>query len=158
MAEFSIRRAVAADEQGVIHCIDRAYAGYASSIPDLPAVSEGIIEDINSNIVWIAELNGEIAGVLVLVQSPDHLVLANVAVDPDQKGKGLGKALMNQAENEAVRLEISVLRLSTHIDMPQNVSLYAHLGWHETGRDGNKVHMSKLIMAQWDANKKPREP
>ncbi len=38
-----------------------------------------------------------------------------------------------------------VLRLSTHVDMPENVRLYIHLGWEETGRTGNKVQMKKNI-------------
>lgn len=146
-----MRPATATDVNGLVRCIDRAYAVYANSVSDLPLVSEGIIDDITNNTVWVANLNaeiaGEIAGVLVLVQGADSLTLANVAVDPSQKGLGLGKALMELAVSEAARLGKSTLRLSTHIDMPENVALYAHLGWQETGREGNKVHMSKPVDA-----------
>lgn len=145
MPDLTLRLATAADEHRLVRCIDRAYAVYANSVPDLPAVSEGIIEDITSNIVWVADLAGQIVGVLVLVRNTGSLSLANVAVDPSQKGQGLGKKLMELATSEAIRLGKASLRLSTHIDMPENVALYTHLGWQETGREGNKVHMSKSI-------------
>ena len=112
---------------------------------NLPAVSEGVVEDITRNIVWVAGLGGQIVGALVLVRGADSLTLANVAVDPSQKGHGLGKTLMELATSEAARLGKPSLRLSTHIDMPENVALYTYFGWHETGREGNKVHICKSI-------------
>ena len=145
MPDWTLRLATAADEHGLVRCVDRAYAVYANSVPDLPAVSEGVVEDITKNIVWVADLGGQIVGVLVLVRGADSLTLANVAVDPGQKGHGLGKTLMELATREAARLGKPSLRLSTHIDMPENVALYTYLGWHETGREGNKVHMCKSI-------------
>ena len=145
MPDWTLRLATVADERGLVCCIDRAYAVYANSVPDLPAVSEGVVEDITRNIVWVADLGGQIVGILVLVRGADSLTLANVAVDLSQKGHGLGKTLMELATSETARLGKSSLRLSTHIDMPENVALYTYLGWHETGREGNKVHMCKSI-------------
>jgi GNAT superfamily N-acetyltransferase len=145
MPDWTLRLATAADEHGLVRCIDRAYAIYANSVPDLPEVSEGLVEDITKIIVWVADLDAQIVGVLVHVRGADSLTLANVAVDPSQKGHGLGKTLMELATSEAARLGNSSLRLSTHIDMPENVAFYTYHGWHETGREGNKVHMCKSI-------------
>ncbi len=145
MPDWTLRLATVADEHGLVCCIDRAYAVYANSVPDLPAVSEGVVEDITRNIVWVADLGGQIVGILVLVRGADSLTLANVAVDLSQKGHGLGKTLMELAASETTRLGKSSLRLSTHIDMPENVALYTYLGWHETGCEGNKAHMCKSI-------------
>ena len=147
MADRILRRATLKDEPDVVWCIDRAYATYARAIPDLPQVSQGIDRDITDNIVWVAELDGKIAGVLVLVPGSDSLTIANVAVDPANKGQGLGRALMETAAAEAIRLGTPSLRLSTHVNMPENVALYAYLGWAEVGREGNKVHMSKEVHA-----------
>ena len=82
---------------------------------------------------------------LVLQVEADHLVVANIAVDPAAAGQGLGRALMERAEREARRLGLRIMRLTTHIDMPENVRLYEHLGWRETGRSGNKVRMEKSL-------------
>ena len=73
--------------------------------------------------------------------------LANVAVHPDRKGAGLGRALIALAEAEARDQGYRELRLTTHAEMPENVSLYNHLGWQEDRRQGNKVFMKKAIEA-----------
>lgn len=143
MANWIIRRAEAEDAAALADCIEAAYAHYASRIADLPAVSDGIAAQIRDNLVWVAVREDQIVGGIVLVIRADHGVLANVAVDPDARGAGLGKALMDLVEAEARALGLAQLRLSTHVAMPENVRLYEHLGWRETGRSGNKVMMAK---------------
>jgi ribosomal protein S18 acetylase RimI-like enzyme len=71
--------------------------------------------------------------------------LANVAVHPDHKGVGLGRALNNLAETEAFDQGYRELRLTTHVDMPENILLYAHLDWEKGRQHGNKVSMKKMI-------------
>ncbi len=126
-------------------CIDAAYAGYQERIKDLPRVSEGIADDIQAHLVWVAELDQEIVGGLILVLGDDHAVLANLAVHPDAGGMGIGRGLIEQAENACRNNKKAELRLSTHVAMPENVRLYRHLGWEETGRSGSKVHMAKPL-------------
>ncbi len=126
-------------------CIDAAYLAYAERGIDLPAVSEGIEDDIRDNIVWIGVLEGRTIGGAVLVPRENHAVLANIAVDPSVTGSGLGRALMERAEQEVRKRGIKTLKLSTHVDIPENVSLYEHLGWRETGRSGTKVMMEKIL-------------
>lgn len=150
MAKWSIRRAKPRDATALADCIDAAYSIYASSIADLPAVSEGIAEEIENNVVWVAELDNKLVGGMVLVVQRDCLVLANLAVDPAATGTGLGRAFIEIAEAEALKLGRENLCLSTHIDMPENVSLYEHLGWHEAGRSERKVHMEKSLNRSGD--------
>ena len=69
MPDWTLGLATVADEHGLVCCIDRAYAVYANSVSDLPAVSEGVVEDITRNIVWVADLGGQIVGVLVLSEA-----------------------------------------------------------------------------------------
>ena len=145
MANWTVRLALTADAPALARCIDRAYAAYADALPDLPDVSGGLDQDIAENSVWIVEAGDLIAGGLVLVTGAHHLTVANVAVDPAHTGKGIGKALLDLAASEARRLNKTSLRLSTHVGMPGNIALYAHLGWQETGRSGSKVHMSRPV-------------
>ena len=147
MTAWQIRRAKPQDARGLAAYIEAAYADYAARIADLPAVSEGIADDISGHRVWVAEWDGKLAGGIVLVPKEGFLLLANVAVHPAWSGQGLGRALMERAEAECRRLGLRELRLSTHVAMPENVRLYRHLGWRETGRSGNKVRMSKVLAA-----------
>jgi N-acetylglutamate synthase-like GNAT family acetyltransferase len=145
MAGIKIRRADSQESDDLAACIDEAYSIYAGRIDDLPAVSKGIAEAIEHHRVWVAESEQQIAGVMVLVIGDTFLMLENIAVRPDSAGKGIGRVLIAQAEEDARALGVSEIRLSTHEDMPENVAIYSRLGWRETGRSGNKVHMSKKL-------------
>lgn len=111
----------------------------------MPPVSDGIAQTIANRRVWIAETADGIIGGIIVNPHEEFMMLENVAVHPDSSGMGVGAALIRQAEVDCVEFELHELRLSTHIDMPENVRLYEHLGWNETGRSGNKVLMSKKI-------------
>lgn len=145
MAGWKIRTAAEHDAVPLKECIDDAYAPYRKRIRDLPPVSEGIADDIKSNLVWVAELDHRVVGGLILVLRDEYAILANIAVDPDRKGMGIGRGLIEHAEAHCRRLKKVELRLSTHIDMPENLRLYEHLGWEQNERSGNKVHMTKLL-------------
>ncbi|MBB5777097.1 GNAT family N-acetyltransferase [Nonomuraea jabiensis] len=75
-------------------------------------------------------------GLVVLVPEDGVLLVENVAVRPDRQGKGLGRALMAYAEEEARRLGLPALRLYTNTRMAANIALYESLGYVETGRMG----------------------
>lgn len=145
MTTWTIRRAKPTDAAALAACIDAAYSVYAGKGIDLPAVSDGIAEDIQRNIVWVALSGRRIIAGLVLIPREDHAILANVAVDPSAAGLGLGRTLMDRADLEVLKLGLSKLSLTTHAGIPENVRLYEHLGWRATSRIGNKVHMEKTL-------------
>lgn len=145
MTNFTVRRAKAQDACELSDCIDAAYSVYASRITDLPRISDGINQAIETNRVWVAEVQQGIIGGIILVPHDDFMMLENIAVHPDNSGLGVGGALIKQAEADCLELGLHELRLSTHVSMPENVRLYKHLGWRETGTSGNKVHMAKSI-------------
>ncbi len=145
MNSFVLRRATPDDAPALTECIGRAYAPYVGRIADLPPVTEGVGDDIAKHLVWVAVSAGQVVGGVVLVITSESAHLANVAVDPDMRGTGLGRALIAQAEAESRRRGLGVIQLATHVDMPENVALYRHLGWREIGRDGRKVLMDKAL-------------
>jgi GNAT superfamily N-acetyltransferase len=145
MTRWKIRRAQPQDAVKLAACIDAAYAPYRAYISDLPPVSEGIADDIAGHLVWVAEIDSVIAGGLVLVHGKEFATLANIAVAPDHGGQGVGRGLIERAEQYCREAGTTELRLSTHEAMPENVRLYERLGWIETGRSGSKVLMTKLL-------------
>ncbi len=145
MSDIKIRRATQQDAPAFASCIDAAYSIYASRINDLPAVSEGIAADVENHLVWVAVSGTSIAGGVVLILTVDFALLANIAVDPKWSGKGLGRRLMELVETECRKTGIREMRLSTHVQMPENIRFYERLGWRQSGRSGNKIHMSKLL-------------
>ncbi len=147
MTDWTIRPATAQDAGPLGRCIEAAYEIYAGRVTDLPAVSDGVDQHIENDLVFVAVGDGAVIGGLVLVPGDDAMLLANVAVDPACTGMGLGRALIELAEAQCREHGLSVLKLSTHVDMAENVALYEHLGWRETGRSGNKVYMEKHLTA-----------
>ncbi len=145
MAKWTIRQAEHLDAEPLSACIDAAYDVYAARIPDLPPVSADCAGEIATHQVWVAEIASVIVGGLVLVPDDGFMLLANVAVHPDHKGAGLGRAFMALAETEALEQGYHEMRLTTHVDMPENVRLYTRLGWEGAARDGNRISMKKTI-------------
>lgn len=145
MANWMLRRAVAGDADALAACFAAAYADAAARIADLPDVAADCAGEIARHQVWVALVGGAVAGGLVLAPHDGFMLLANVAVDPTHRGVGLGRALIAHADAEALRQGHREMRLSTHAAMPENLRLYARLGWRETGRRGNKVTLTKTL-------------
>jgi ribosomal protein S18 acetylase RimI-like enzyme len=83
---------------------------------------------------WVLLLNGEIVGVVELRNSPEALVIPNVAVVPRYQRAGHGKRLLTFAEDEAKRRGFGEVRLYVNIRMDENVALYKHAGFAEIER------------------------
>ncbi len=92
---------------------------------------------------------GAVRGVLVLEGRADHLLIDNVAVEPERRGKGDGRALLGFAEVEARRRGLPEVRLYTNEKMERNIALYAARGYAETERrqeEGfRRVFMAKRV-------------
>ena len=142
---WSLRRAGPADADGLAPCLTAAYAAHAARLPDLPAMADGVAEDLARCQVWVAEADSTIVGGLVLAPQAGYLRLANVAVHPNARGAGLGRALIGLVERQAAAQGYRELRLNSHAGMVETLRLYARLGWMETGRQGNTVAMTKTL-------------
>jgi len=145
MPSWKIRPAHTRDADALTSCIDAAYANYKDQISDLPAVSEGVRDHIKHHLVWVADADRSVVGGLILIPDDGFALLANLAVDPNSKKQGLGRRLIERAEEECLRLGLRELRLTTHAAMPDALGLYEHLGWKVTAKSGNKVHMTKFL-------------
>lgn len=145
MTGVSIRSATRADTADLQRVFAAAYAPYRTRIKDLPDVSGGLDQDIINHHVWVAEIGSQVVGGIVLVRDKARFHLSNIAVSPDHHGGGVGRALISAAETYAASQGGQEIALATHVDMPENVVLYARLGWWETGREGNKVYMVKTL-------------
>jgi ribosomal protein S18 acetylase RimI-like enzyme len=79
----------------------------------------------------------------------NHLFIENIAVHPSAQGRGLGRALMSFAEQEAARRGLTRMALVTHEVMTENQVIYARLGYTEIERraeDGyRRIYMEKSL-------------
>lgn len=144
---WHIREAIPGDAAGLKNCMQSAYANYQSRMNGerLPPMDVDYLSDIKNYPTWVVEQEGEIAGGLIMMFENDLASIANIAVDPDFQGQGIGGELMKFAESKARENQFSELQLATHVLLEENISLYRHLGWVETGRDKTKVFMKKEL-------------
>lgn len=130
-----IRPADADDLPAVERIVADAYRVYIERIGKPPGpMLDDYAAHIRSHAAWVAETDDQVVGVLVLIGEADHLLLDNIAVDPGHHGRGIGRALMNFADQEAVRRGYREITLYTHEKMTENLAMYPALGWQETGR------------------------
>jgi ribosomal protein S18 acetylase RimI-like enzyme len=147
-----IRRAEPRDRVTVETIVHDAYAHYIARIGKPPGpMLDDYAALIGAGVVNVlAETDGVIAGIIVLLPKPDHLLLDNIAVRNDRQGQGLGRRLIAFAEAEARRLGYDELRLYTHVMMIENIALYTRLRFVETGRGQDagyeRVFMSRRIV------------
>ena len=148
--DLELRIAAGEDARAVGDLVDRAYAGYIERMGRKPGpMLDDYAALIADGLVRVICRDERICGVLVLIEKDDHLLLDNVAVDPDSQGFGIGRRLVEAAEAAARRLGYGTVRLYTHETMVENVALYEHLGFSTTHRvkerGYDRIYMAKAV-------------
>ena len=143
-----LRRAVASDLPAIKALIGAAYARYLARMDKPPApLSRDYGPSVEDGTTWVA--GSPITAVLTLYPRADHLYVENIAVDPNAQGRGLGRALMDFAEREAVNRGLHRMALVTHEAMTENQAIYARLGYVEIERrteDGyRRIYLEKRL-------------
>ena len=143
------------DLQTITTLTAAAYLPYTElfGAPPLP-VTEDYAPRIERGEVWLREIGDEAAGLVVVEQHPDHLMLFSIAVSPAFQGAGHGLAMLSWLEDKAREWAVPEIRLYANARMERNVALYRAFGFQETGRRPNPyrpgwtlVDMAKEIVA-----------
>jgi ribosomal protein S18 acetylase RimI-like enzyme len=145
-----IRPATTDDAPALREIVQRAYGGYVEELGVRPRpLYDDYTERVREADAFVAEDEAGIAGLIVLERWPDHVLIDNVAVDPDRQGSGVGRALLTHAEEFARDIGVDEIRLYTNVAMTKNQSIYRHLGYREEGRQieagFRRVHFSKAL-------------
>jgi len=146
--QSGLRRATAGDLPAIRAVIDAAYARYLTRMDKPPApMFRDYGPSVEAGTTWVT--GSPITAVLTLCPRDDHLYVENIAVDPRAQGCGLGRALMEFAEQEAARRKLNRMALVTHEAMTENQAIYARLGYVEIERrseDGyRRIYMEKPL-------------
>ena len=130
--------------------VAEAYAGYVDRIGKPPGpMLDDYATVVRARDAYVAELEGRIVGVLVLLHDAQRVLLDNVAVDPTLRGQGLGRALVSFAESRARCAGHGAIEIYTHELMTENIALYRRAGYEEIARRRERgyarVYMRKLL-------------
>ena len=125
-ARGRLRRAEPTDAPALASCVEAAYHHYSPRIGQPPGpMRADYAEVIAHHQDWVAEAARQILGGLVLIPEEDVLLLDNIAVHPDYQGLGIGRALLERADAEALCQGYGALRLYTRDDDGKYCSVYA---------------------------------
>ncbi len=136
-AARSIRPARADEAATAAELVQRAYGHYVERIGIRPRpLDDDYDAAVAAGELWLLH-DGDLAGLVQLRTVDEHLLVENVAVEPDRQGEGLGRSLLAFAGDEAVRRRLPELRLYTNVAMTENIALYRRLGWEEYERSAD---------------------
>ncbi|MDQ2788132.1 MAG: GNAT family N-acetyltransferase [Chloroflexota bacterium] len=150
MERIEIRPARSDEARAVADCVNAAYEHYVARIGKKPAP---MLADYPALIVdgFVSVIPGKVGvrGVIVMMVEDDTLFIENVAVHPADQGRGLGRALMDYAEQRARDANRDAILLYTHERMSENLTFYRNLGFVEIERraeDGyDRVYLRKRL-------------
>ncbi|MCB2406617.1 GNAT family N-acetyltransferase [Hymenobacter lucidus] len=146
----SIRLATLADIPAILELVRRVVplmqaSGNQQWTTDYP--NEAVFsQDIAQSQLWVAELDGQLAGVAALTQDQDPeyaqadwdatetaIVTHRLAVDPTAQGRGVAAALLEQAEVLARQRGLKSLRVDTNSENAATQRLFPKLGYRFAG-------------------------
>jgi GNAT superfamily N-acetyltransferase len=147
---FEIRPALLEDAARIRDLTRAAYAKWVALIGRQPLPMQADYQRaVAEHTIDLLIEGGALAGLIETILRPDHLWIENVAVAPEQQGRGFGRLLLAHAEKRALEAERFEIRLQTNQAFAANLALYAKLAYaidrSEPFRGGTIVHMSKRI-------------
>ena len=160
LADVVIVDAVAADAAEILALQKLAYLSEAAlydeyTIPPLTQTMEGMLQDIEEQVVLKAVLGGRIVGSVRARQPGDTCFIGRLIVHPEHQNRGIGASLMRAVEDrfsEAQRFELFTGDRST-----KNLSFYQKLGY-EIARQGSLPNNVTLVYLQKDNDVHPGPP
>jgi ribosomal protein S18 acetylase RimI-like enzyme len=148
----AIRRAHQDDVASIAALVHDAYAPYIPRIGREPApMLDDYSQVVAQSETFVLINEGRVVGVLVMILEGGELLLENIAVATEYKGKGGGKRLLTFCEGFAASHGCGAVRLYTHERMVENIEIYKKTGYQETHRATEngfaRVFMRKVLRA-----------
>lgn len=81
---------------------------------------------------FVVTEDGTLLGCMFCKPEPDSLYIGKFAVHPDAQGRGIGRRLLQAAEDQAKQLGLDELRLETRIELTGNHRRFAGWGFVRT--------------------------
>lgn len=147
---MSIRPARPGEHALLQALVESAYGHYIERIGQRPRpMDDDYAARIRDGQAFVTERGNEIVGLVVIEEGDDHVHIDNVAVDPRQQRRGIGRELIAFAEQRARRRGAAEVNLYTNAKMTENRALYPRLGYvqHDRREDEgfDRVFFSKRI-------------
>lgn len=130
----TIRPAEAGDAERLATLVRRAFAHQPATIPPPSALGEtaaSIAAHLRTGGGIVAFAEGEAVGAVLWTEREGALHLSRLSVDPAWRRRGIARALLAAAEEQARRSGALRLRVSTRLSLTDNRRLFAAAGYTE---------------------------
>jgi GNAT superfamily N-acetyltransferase len=122
-----------------------AQLGYPASAPEIPERLSAFGASPNA-VAWVAELDGSVVGLATghvirsLHKSEIVAMLTMLVVDERARGKGVGRMMVQEAEEWAAMRGASAISLTSALRRTDAHDFYRRLGYEHTG-----VRLAKVL-------------
>jgi ribosomal protein S18 acetylase RimI-like enzyme len=107
-----------------------AYGKYAGLVDEPPAPTLLDYERVAAaGRTYVAELAGQVLGMVTVEPDDPYLILRNLAVHPASQGQGVGRRLALLVEEIARSRNLRGIRLWTRAEMLDNIAFYTRLDY-----------------------------
>ncbi|HUQ42032.1 MAG TPA: GNAT family N-acetyltransferase [Candidatus Limnocylindrales bacterium] len=144
-------RAAAQDDAGAIAALLReafgeyeafyTRAGYVATTPNAVVIAARLADGP----AFVADLESSIAGTVSTVARGASLYVRSMAVAPSARGRGVGRALMQEVERVASERTSSRIYLSTTPFLFDAIRLYESLGYRRSGEPPDDLYGTPLF-------------
>lgn len=152
MISQSIRTATTSDAKAIACLLRQAFEEFAplytpESFVATVQPEDGVLKRLREGPVWLAESASGVIGTVSAVCLEDALVVRGMAVAPEARGRGIGRALLTTAEDFARNRGLNGLSLYTTQFLADAISLYRAFGFTFTGEtvSPNGTELLKMV-------------
>lgn len=130
-----------ADWQGLLVLILEAFA-YMDQRIDPPSSAHrltlaGLREKARTETCFIAKEDEQLLGCVFCKAETGALYIGKLAIAPDTQGKGVGRRLLEAAEEHAKASGLWALRLETRIELTENHAIFSKWGFVKTAENAH---------------------
>jgi predicted N-acetyltransferase YhbS len=120
----------------------------------LELTPQSLQEKAEREIGYVVSEGNALLGCIFCRPEPECLYIGKLAVLPAEQGTGIGGMLLGLAEETARRLNLSVLRLETRVELTGNHAAFARWGFVKTAENAHpgfgkttSIEMQKTLPA-----------
>ncbi len=156
-----VRRAGAAEDWAAIRALVAGAFSYMEGRVDPPSsiarwTPEIFAAEAAGCAAFLIEAEGRPVGYVSTKVEGEDLYLGKLAVDGAWRGRGLGRALVEAAEDEAMRRGLCGLSLQTRIELAENHAAFAAMGFARSGESAHEGYDRPTSV--WMRRPSPRAP
>ncbi|MFQ6553203.1 GNAT family N-acetyltransferase [Aestuariibius insulae] len=154
MTRVALRSAVPEDAGWIVERHAALYAQEACFDDSFRAVVRGVLDRFfagASGRGWIAEQDGAPAGcIFCMMEEPGWARLRLFLLEPEARGTGMGRRLLETCMAFARENGAGAMRLSTHESHEAACALYAKVGWIRVASRPVQSYGCDLVEQDWE--------